>query len=136
MIQGVVTAVREAVVELTVIGTAGRSQRISFIVDTGFDGGITLPSSIAAELELRTEGVAVTTLGDGSKTDHEFSKAVVLWNGVARSVLVDIAETDPLLGMRLLAGHLLRIEVNRYVEVSIIPLHQVNNARSAEDSTL
>ena len=58
MIDGVVNAVREAIIELTVLGPAGQAQRVAFVVDTGFDGGITLPSTIAAERGLVTKGVA------------------------------------------------------------------------------
>jgi predicted aspartyl protease len=122
MIRGVVNAIREAIVELTVIGAAGRSRRVAFVLDTGFGGGITLPSSIAAELELRPQGVAVATLGDGSETEYDFCEAAVLWDGLERPVVVEYAETFPLLGMALLEGHLLQIEVARSGGVSITPL--------------
>jgi len=121
MIEGVVNAVREAIVELTVMGTAGRSKRVAFVVDTGFDGGITLPSSIAGELELPTKGSGVVTLGDGSQTDYDFTEAFVSWNGRPRRVMVDIAETFPLLGMRLMEGHELRVDVVRSGRVTITP---------------
>lgn len=119
---GVVNAVREAIIELPVLGPAGRARRVAFVVDTGFDGGITLPSSIAAELELSTRGVGRATLADGSKTEYDLCEATVLWDGVERPVIVEIAETFPLLGMALLEGHLLRIEVVRGGRVNLTPL--------------
>lgn len=47
MITGVVTDDRQAVVHLTVRGPAGQEQEIEAIIDTGFDGSLSLPSSMA-----------------------------------------------------------------------------------------
>ena len=52
MITGVVTNDRQAVIHLTVRGPAGQEQEIEAIIDTGFDGWLSLPSSLVAGLGL------------------------------------------------------------------------------------
>ena len=46
MITGLVTADRQAIITLTVRGPAGQEHEIEAIVDTGFDGWLSLPSSV------------------------------------------------------------------------------------------
>ncbi len=52
MITGVVTADRQVVIPLTVRGPTGQEQEIEAIIDTGFDGWLSLPSSLIALLGL------------------------------------------------------------------------------------
>jgi len=52
MIIGVVTDDRQAVIHLKVRGPAGQEQEIDAIIDTGFDGWLSLPASIVARLSL------------------------------------------------------------------------------------
>jgi predicted aspartyl protease len=49
-------------------------------------------------------------LGDGSLHPFDVYVATIIWNGHARSVETDAAETTPLIGMGLLYGHDLRIQ--------------------------
>ena len=67
MIQGVVNAAYEAVVRLTVQGPSGQSREIEAVIDTGYNGFLTLPQSMVAELGLvyRDRGRAI--LADGSE---------------------------------------------------------------------
>jgi len=111
VIRGAVDSSHEAVVELTVAGADPRSVRLPFVVDTGFSGGITLPSEIVADLELRPRGSGRAWLGDGSLAQFAIFEAFVDWEGTPRRVRVEVAETMPLLGMELLRGHQLQIDV-------------------------
>ncbi len=52
MIRGVVTDDYEAVIRLTVIGKANQRESIEAVVDTGYNGWLSLPSSMIHDLEL------------------------------------------------------------------------------------
>ena len=56
MISGIVTIAREVVVPLSVRGSKGQTQEIKAVIDTGFDGSLTLPANVISAL-----GVAVET---------------------------------------------------------------------------
>ncbi len=68
MISGLVTGDRQALIHLTVRGPTGQEQEIEAIIDTGFDGCLSLPSSLIVLLSLvwRERGRAL--LADGSES--------------------------------------------------------------------
>lgn len=111
MIQGVVNAALEAVVSLTVQGPSGQSREIEAVVDTGFNDFLTLPSALAAELELAYRNRGQMILADGSEANFDIYRAALLWNGESRHVYVYAADATPLVGMRLLDRHDLSIQV-------------------------
>lgn len=125
MIEGSVTEFRQAIVELTVSGPTGESERLEFIVDTGFDGEMTLHSAIVAALELQKVSEARAFLADGSQTLFDTCEAFVSWNGETRPVLVDVADNVALLGMGLLYGNYLRLDAVPDGKVQISPLPHV-----------
>ena len=55
-------------------------------------------------------------------TTFDIFEASVLWDGKLRQVAVDEADTEPLVGMRLLQGHELAIQIIPGGTVSIRPL--------------
>ncbi len=122
MITGVVTHRREAVIRLRVRGPAGQDQEIEAIIDTGFDGWLSLPSSIVGQLGLvwRQRGRAL--LADGSECVFDIYEATVDWDGQMRRIPVDAAETFPLIGMSLLEGYELSVEVQPGGTVTLRPL--------------
>ena len=61
-------------------------------------------------------------LADGSVRQFDIWDAEVEWGGTWRAVLVYELGNEPLLGMRLLAGHKLEIEVVPGGLVEILPL--------------
>jgi hypothetical protein len=61
-------------------------------------------------------------LGDGSTVIFNTYEAIILWDGQSRRISVDAAETDPLLGMGLLSGCALTIEVVEGGDTLIRPL--------------
>ena len=122
MIIGFVNVYRDAVVRLQINGLQGQSQQIETVVDTGFTGALTLPLNVIQSLGLAFRRSGRTSLSDGSESLFDIYEATVDWDGQPRRVSVDSAETDPLLGMSLLEGYELRVQVRTGGGVFITPL--------------
>jgi len=119
MITGVVTADREPIIRLMVRGPTGREREIEAAIDPGFDGWLTLPHALIAQLALpwRRRGRAV--LADGSQCVFEIYEGTVLWDGRKRRIPVDGADTGPLVGTALLDGCELNVQVRPAGKVTI-----------------
>ena len=105
-------------IKAIVSGSWGQAE-IEALIDTGFDGEITLPSVIGVRLGLELTGIEDFELADGSIGEgFVFSGQVTLGE---RSQKVDIALADideALIGTRLLSNYQLTIDfVNRTVEI-------------------
>ena len=111
MISGVVNPRREAIVVLQVRGPSGRGLVIPFVVDSGFSGELVLPSTTIAVLGLTPSSNTGARLADGKLVKFDSFLAEVNWDGVWRAANVLAIGDEPLLGMRMLAGHELRIAV-------------------------
>ncbi len=99
MITGVVNAQREPTIRVLLRAVHGPHQEIEAILDTGFNGSLTLPPATIAALGLpwRTRGLVI--LANGRQEECDIHAATVLWDGVPRNILVEAADTDPLVGM-------------------------------------
>ncbi len=124
MISGVVTDDRQAVIHLTVRGPAGQEQKVEAIIDTGFDGSLSLPSALVVQLGLPWRRRGRALLADGSESVFDIYEAIVDWDGEARRVAVDEAETVPLIGMSLLEGYELTVQVQRGGNVTVRALSE------------
>ena len=111
MIEGVVNASYEPVVTLAVQGPAGQANEIEAVIDTGYNGLLTLPPPVITELGLPHRGYGEASLADGSVIEFDVYGVTVLWDGLPRHIEVDEADSTPLVGMRLLDGHDLNIQV-------------------------
>ncbi len=121
MITGMVQS-DEGRIRLKVKGRRGREQEVDAVVDTGYTASLTLrPASIAA-LGLRWQTVDRVTLADGSESIFAVYEAKVVWDGKLRRILVDEADTDSLVGMKLLRGHELKMQVRSLGKVTITRL--------------
>jgi clan AA aspartic protease len=123
MIRGQVNARREAVASLRVRGPGGSELDVDAIVDTGFTASLTLPAAVVAALGLVRQAGGGVVLADGSIRQLDYYAAEVAWDGNWRFVLVSVVGQEVLLGMRLLAGHELRIAVvpGGGVEITALP---------------
>ncbi len=119
MISGVVTGDRQAVIHLTVHGPTGQEQEIEAIIDTDFDGCLSLPSSLIVSLSLAWRERGRALLADGSESVFDIYEGTVLWDGQARRIPVHEAETVPLVGMSLLQGYELTVQVQRGGNVTV-----------------
>jgi len=77
---------------------------VDTVLDTGFNGFLTLPSHMVRALQLSFVGNRRATLADGSTVVLDLYLATILWHGQEREVLVLQAEGGPLMGMALLYG--------------------------------
>ena len=111
MITSVVTDDRQAIIHLMVRGPTGQEQEIEAIIDTGFDGWLSLPSSLIVRLGLLWRQRGRALLADGRESVFDIYEATVVWDGEVRRIPVDEAETAPLVGMSLLEGYELIVQV-------------------------
>ncbi len=109
MMQGRVNFNCEATISL-VVSNGNKLKSIDAVIDTGFTGFLSLPSAIIAELDLPWSYRERVTLGDGSETLFDMYDARVIWDGQYRDIEVNAAETQPLLGMRMLRGYRLQVD--------------------------
>ena len=122
MTTGTVTADHEATVRLELVGPTGRNVEVEAVIDTGFSEYVTLPPDLAAALEIELVGSTKMELADGTITEMPAYRAVVLWDGVQRRVAAHGSPSEPLIGMSLLYGSRLTIDVVDGGAVSIEPL--------------
>lgn len=111
MIEGVVNAAYEAIVTIPLRGPEGQSREIDAAIDTGYNGFLTLPTALVAELGLAFGGISRATLADGSVVTFDVYDVTVIWDGIPRYVSANAADSMPLVGMSLLDLHDLSIQV-------------------------
>ena len=111
MINGKITTHREAIIGLEVIGSNQKREKVEAVIDTGFNGYLTLPNNLINSLNLQQAGSRRVTLGDGNIVVLEMYFAKVLWHGQEREILGLQADGGTLIGMSLLYGSRLVLEV-------------------------
>lgn len=109
----------EARIRLEVRGRRGRRQEIEVVIDSGYTGALTLPPALITMLGLRWQSIDRATLADGSTCVFQVYVGKLVWDGKVRTILVDEADTDPLVGMKLLRGHELKMQVRARGKVTI-----------------
>lgn len=123
MISGVVNERHEATIRLLVGIGRDQNHQIEAIIGTGFSGSLPLPPTTIRSLGLpwRTRGSVV--LANGMIDQFDIYAATVLWDGTSRNILVEEADTEPLIGMALLRGYSLSIQVvaNGAVTITALP---------------
>jgi clan AA aspartic protease len=124
MMQGVVNQSCEAILPIVVKNNA-TTQLVDAVIDTGFSGFLTLPSSVIVALDLTWKGRDVATLGDGTSCIFDVYIAIVIWDGQYRTIDINESETVSLIGMRLLRGYDLRIQT---IEGGTVTIEALPNA--------
>jgi clan AA aspartic protease len=116
---GSVNDVLEATLRVKVDGAPGQSCEIEALIDTGFNGFLTLPSGLIARLGLpwlfRQQG----QLADGSFETFDVHQATIMWDNAPLSVEVEAVNAEPLLGMAVLEGYSLKVDVTKGGSVTI-----------------
>jgi clan AA aspartic protease len=89
MITGTVNADYEAVIRLRVQGSTGHVYEVDVIIDTGFNGFLTLPPALVTTLGLTRRSRGRAQLADGSEALFDIYGVTVLWDGQQRYVEAD-----------------------------------------------
>lgn len=111
MIRGEVTSAREAVITLRVRKVAGLETEIQAVVDTGFTDYISLPPDIVEALNLPWLYEVPMLLAGDVRVPFDAHTGWLEWDGEWREVEVLKADGDPLIGMSLLLGYRLCLDV-------------------------
>jgi clan AA aspartic protease len=120
MINGTVNSRFEAILVLDVHDSSGAAHKIQAVIDTGFGGYLTLPSSAIRSFELASVGRQSGILADGSKVFFDVYAGEVLWEGTKRRIELHAADADPLVGMAMFAEHEIKIHVKNGGAVEVV----------------
>jgi clan AA aspartic protease len=111
MITGFVNVEFEPIVPLSIRRTDGKIFTQDAIVDTGFNGWLSLPPDLITQLNLTWKRRGRAILGDGSECVFDVYEAVVVWDGTPLTIPVDEADSEPLVGMSLMEGYQLTMQI-------------------------
>ena len=121
MITGKIRDERVAIIEVEVIGLNQRA-KIEAILDTGFTGYLTLPEFLIDYLRLPQIGTRHTIIAYGRAVLLDLYLATVIWHGKERDIEVLQTDKRPLIGMSLLHGSRLTLDVVPDGDVTIASL--------------
>lgn len=111
MVLGVVNARLEPIINLSLISQSGRTLEIEAVIDTGFDGFLLLPSDMVLELGLEYLYNSPLVLADGTMGRLDVYSVMILWEGRIREVRAIESTGMALVGMGMLYGHRLTVDV-------------------------
>jgi predicted aspartyl protease len=123
MIQGSVNARCEIVIPFPIQAATGQIYDIEAVLDTGFSGSLTLPPPVVAVLGLPWHSRTLSLLANGQLHLFDNHEATVLWDGIARPILVQAVESVPMIGLALMVGFDLRVRFKSggSVELEAVP---------------
>ena len=122
MMEGQVNAKFEAKIEISMAGPTGKYRNLEGVVDTGYNGFIALQENEARELELPFLYSSRATLANGHEIELNIYEATVIWNEEPIDVKVACTAGDTLVGMRLMQGFNLNMNIQVDGAVTIKPL--------------
>ncbi len=111
MITGTVSTDREAVLKLTMLNSQGQEHEYVTVVDTGYNGTLTLPPREITALGLRWHRHGHALLADGSDAMFGVYTGIVIWDGQPITITVDEMDAQPLVGMSLMYGYELLLPI-------------------------
>ena len=122
MITGVVNADYEPIIRISIYSTNGQLYERDAVVDTGFNGWLSLPSDLVVILGLPWQRRGRAILADGSESIFDIYEATILWDDQPVTIPIDEADSDPLIGMSLMEGYELTIQI---VDSGIVTIKKI-----------
>ncbi|MBY0230002.1 MAG: hypothetical protein K2W96_12030 [Gemmataceae bacterium] len=122
MIQGTVNANLIPVLRIKVYGVAGIHADLDATPDTGYTGHLTAPPAVVSLLGLKKMNRGFAILADGTRVEFDNFAGEIDWDGSRRAIIVSATGSEVLLGMKLMQGYELRLEVDVGGKVELRPL--------------
>lgn len=119
MITGRINSALRAVMTVNLFDSTGLLTSVEVLIDTGFDGDLTLPRRVLRNLGARYAHRQTVILADGRTVSVKQYFVNLEWDGIIRPVLAISAQAQALIGMSLLHGYRLDVPV-RYGEQVVI----------------
>jgi clan AA aspartic protease len=96
---------------------------LDFVIDTGFNGYLTLPPQAVNAMNLPPRASTPATLADGSQVLFSIHLATIIWDNLEKIVPILASGNKPLLGTAMMKGYHLEIdfEDNGLVSLEKIP---------------
>ncbi len=110
MIQGNVIGFQAQIGVLFCLPDRSQILEIQCVVDTGFEGFLTLPPAAVAQLQLPYLTNLNANIADNSSVQTDVYLATIVWNGIEKNVAVLAMGRRPLIGTALLRDYHLGID--------------------------
>jgi len=113
MITGIVNSKGKSILRL-VVGDRGEQKILwlfSILYLMALPGFLTLPHATIVTLDLKWRGSEDVVLGDGCTQRFDVYSARIIWDGKFRPIKVNEADTDSLVGLGLLHGYQICIQI-------------------------
>ncbi len=96
---------------------------LDFVIDTAFNGCLTLPPQAVSAMKLPLRGSTPGRLADGSQTLFSIHLATIVWNNVEEVVPILASGNKPLLGIAMMEGYHLEID---FEENGLVSLEKIS----------
>jgi clan AA aspartic protease len=101
---------QQARVNVTFVLADDNRLAVECVVDTGYEGALTVPEAAVDTLGLPVVTEVTAKLADGSEAEVDVCTATIVWDGTLAEVAVLAMGHRPLLGTALLAGRHLGVD--------------------------
>lgn len=111
MILGTVNSEHEILFAVPILDSHGNENDVEAVLDTGFNGALTLPPATIVRLGLPYRSWTLAQLADGTVGRLNVYAATLIWDRAVRQITVEALDASPLLGMALLVNFELQVRV-------------------------
>ena len=125
MVRGTVSGDQRALITIEIMDVEGRPHPVEVALDTGFTGCLSLPGETIRQLGLTSVGTRSFEPAEGQLIELEAYLAEVSWSGRSTDALVLRSDSAPRLGMTMLQGNRITMDVAEQGKVCIEPLELV-----------